>query len=135
MRLGGVSHLFGAILGNVVTKQVGDQGEELVAQRLLDDGFIIVARNYRQQYGEIDIIAARAEVLAFVEVKVRARSPFGLDHLVPPAKQRKIGMVAREFLSSNNIIDKVCQFDVALIEHCGDHCGLTYIENAFTCDE
>jgi len=135
MRLGGVQNLFGAILGSFATKQVGDRGEELVAKRLLDDGFTILARNYRQQYGEIDIIAANEESLRFVEVKVRRSSPFGLDHLVPPAKQRKIGMVAREFLSSNTITNKACQFDVALIEWHGDSYTLKYIDNAFSCDE
>jgi len=114
---------------------VGLCGEELVARCLQDQGFTILARNYRQQYGEIDIIASKDERLLFVEVKVRAPSPFGLDHLVPPSKQRKIGMVAREFMGRYDITKKVCQFDVALLERQHDQFFLSYIENAFACDE
>jgi len=114
---------------------VGFCGEEAVARHLASAGFAILARNYRQLYGEIDIIASKGDRLLFVEVKVRAPSPFGLDHLVPPAKQRKIGMVAREFMGRYDVTDKVCRFDVALLERQRDHFCLSYIENAFTCDE
>jgi len=115
-------------------KRIGDQGEELVAQQLADRGFCILARNYRKQYGEIDIVASRGNTLAFVEVKVRAPSAFGFGHLVPIGKQRKISMVAREYLGQHNITDKVCQFDVALLEYRSGHLSLyEYVDNAFVC--
>jgi len=117
------------------TRSIGMRGEEVVVQHLIHDGFSVCARNYRQQYGEIDIIARKGDLLVFVEVKLRAASPFGLDHLVSRAKQRRISMVAREYMGRHNITNKVCQFDVALIERQGDGCYLTYIENAFVGDE
>ena len=50
-------------------KKKGDHAEQLVCQHLLDNGFVIVARNYRKRYGEIDIIAKKNDLLVFVEVK------------------------------------------------------------------
>ena len=41
------------------TKTIGRQGEDLAAQALIQDGYQIVCRNYRQKYGEIDIIAKK----------------------------------------------------------------------------
>jgi len=116
-------------------RDFGLRGEELVAQHLRTDGFSIVARNYRRQYGEIDIVASKDDLLLFVEVKARVASPFGMDHLVSPAKQRKLGMVAREFIVQHNVINKVCRFDVALLECRDNTLSLNYIDNAFSCDE
>jgi len=116
-------------------REFGVYGEELVTQHLQRYGYTIMARNYRQQYGEIDIIAGKSELLLFVEVKARVASVFGTDHLVPPAKQRKLAMVAREFMVRHDVVDKVCRFDVAVVERQGCAVNISYIENAFVGDE
>ena len=51
--------------------RTGVLGEELAEIMLLEKGYTILARNFRCRYGEIDIIAAKNGVLAFVEVKTR----------------------------------------------------------------
>jgi Holliday junction resolvase-like predicted endonuclease len=50
-------------------KVIGDWGETIVANYLQNKGFIIVGRNYRQKWGEIDVIAQYANKTHFVEVK------------------------------------------------------------------
>ncbi|HEY0516955.1 MAG TPA: YraN family protein [Solirubrobacteraceae bacterium] len=45
------------------------RGEHLAAMHLSHRGYEILARNVRTSAGEIDLIARRGEVLAFVEVK------------------------------------------------------------------
>ncbi len=49
----------------------GKIGEEFTAEYLSEQGYRIVMRNYRKQCGEIDIIAQKDDVIAFVEVKTR----------------------------------------------------------------
>lgn len=55
----------------------GNRGEEIAAKYLIDQGYKIIARNFRIRGGEIDIIATDAGVLAFVEVKTRTSTQFG----------------------------------------------------------
>lgn len=54
--------------------RLGRIGEEKVAQFLKNRGYIIVKRNWRDRYGEIDIIAEKGNIVAFVEVKTRAEN-------------------------------------------------------------
>ena len=58
---------------------LGKAGEELVADYLVKNGFTIIERNYRRQYGEIDVIATNKELIVFVEVKRRLNTYHGLD--------------------------------------------------------
>ena len=51
---------------------LGRWGEELAAAELTRRGWIVLARNYRLGHREIDLIARRGAVVAFVEVKTRA---------------------------------------------------------------
>ena len=109
-------------------KLVGQQGEDLVAQTLLNQGFVIAERNYRKHYGEIDIIARKKNLVLFVEVKRRAHAYIQLEELVTPSKQRKIIMVARSYIAKHQLTDHDFRFDIALIYRE----TLTYLENAFT---
>ncbi len=59
----------------------GRQGEDFAAQTLIEQGYTILARNYRGAGGEIDLIATKDTHLCFVEVKTRA-----LGHLVSPGQ-------------------------------------------------
>ena len=45
---------------------LGKEGEETVARKLAQEGFTILARNYRKQDGEIDLIASKKDLLVFV---------------------------------------------------------------------
>ena len=56
----------------------GALAEEAAARYLASEGFTILARNYRLRVGEVDIIAERAEVIAFVEVKSRQSTEVAL---------------------------------------------------------
>ncbi len=49
----------------------GHSSEWLAAAALMLKGFRIIARRYRTKLGEIDLIARRGNLVAFVEVKAR----------------------------------------------------------------
>jgi putative endonuclease len=67
----------------------GVLSEYLAALALLLRGYRIVAMRFRTRSGEIDIIARKADLVAFVEVK--ARASIGAAVLaVDPATQRRI---------------------------------------------
>ena len=62
------------------TQHTGRQGEEAAARWLLDHGFTLLHRNWRQGHYELDIVAARKGTLHFIVVKTRRRG-----EAVPPA--------------------------------------------------
>ena len=112
-------------------KALGIAGEELIAQRLKTEGFAIISQNYSKQFGEIDLIARKNDLIIFVEVKARRKPLFDMAEIISQSKQRKIIAVAKHFLAYHNINDAYCRFDVALIEYEPDDPKVSYIQNAF----
>lgn len=60
----------------------------------------ILARRYRVKGGEIDIVARRGDVVAFVEVKARAEMDAALI-AITPQKQRRLRVAVARWLSLN----------------------------------
>ena len=54
--------------------EIGKIGENLVADYLKSKGYTVIKRNYKDRYGEVDIIAEDKENLVFVEVKTRSEN-------------------------------------------------------------
>lgn len=67
---------------------------------LLERGFLILARRFRTPYGEIDIVARADNLLAFVEVKARARID-DAAYAVTPRQQQRIVNAARAWLMTH----------------------------------
>jgi putative endonuclease len=50
-------------------RKIGDIGEDIACKYLENKGFVVKTRNYLKPWGEIDIVAEKANILRFVEVK------------------------------------------------------------------
>lgn len=72
----------------------------LAAWLLRLKGYRILARRFRAGTGEIDLIAARRDVIAFVEVKARRRMDDAVIAITAD-KQRRIASAARIWLARN----------------------------------
>ena len=96
---------------------LGKEGENRAVQALEAAGMTIIARNFRSQRGEIDIIALDSEILVFIEVK--AWSKLGMENLsysLSPKKQRRIIETAKYFLSIYRQYNgKAIRFDVVFV--------------------
>ena len=110
----------------------GKKGEDFIAHHLKKAGYAIIAQNYRKRYGEVDLIAQKDDVIAFIEVKWRHDPLIDPAELINPSKQRKIISIAKEFISKHTDKDFVYRFDVALIEETNNSINVQYIPNAFT---
>ncbi len=55
------------------TRRIGNIGEDIACKYLLSKGFTVRERNYLKPWGEIDIVAEKAGVLRFVEIKAVSR--------------------------------------------------------------
>jgi putative endonuclease len=67
---------------------------------LMAKGYRILAKRFRTPYGEIDIVARRRNLLAFVEVKARA-SLDDAAYAVTPRQQRRIIDAAQAWLMAH----------------------------------
>lgn len=76
----------------VARRRAAEQGgriaETLAGWRLQLAGYRILARRFRCGAGEIDLIARRGQVLAFVEVKARGSRDAARTALAPAAMRR-----------------------------------------------
>jgi len=98
----------------ITTKRAeGKEGEDRAVRILKSRGYRILERNYRNPFGEIDIIAEEGDCLVFVEVKKRNTETFGDPlYAINDAKKRHIIMSAQHYLKSHKIINRKTRFDV-----------------------
>jgi putative endonuclease len=105
----------------------GGAGEEAAARLLERNGLVIVARNYRTRFGEIDLIARDGEVLVFVEVRLRTTGQCGgAAASIGARKRSRVEAAARRFLAGLPR-EPACRFDVITLE--GD--APTWLRAAF----
>jgi putative endonuclease len=95
--------------------QTGISAESRACVYLIAKGYRILARRFKTPYGEIDIVARRRGLLAFVEVKARA----SLDeaaYSVTPQQQSRIVNAAQMWLAAHDDHANLdMRFDVVLI--------------------
>ncbi len=98
-------------------RAVGADYEKKAAEYLEKKGFHILERNYRDRYGEIDIIARDGSYVVFIEVKYRGSIRNGYpEEAVSLRKQERIRHTARYFLFSRRYPeDTPCRFDVVAV--------------------
>jgi putative endonuclease len=113
-------------------QQFGRNSERLAVAYLKLKGYRILATNYRCSAGEIDIIAKDGRTLVFVEVKARTSRRYGSPKgAVTLAKQRRISMVALEYLKRSGQIDRRARFDVVAIDTAAGDTQIEVVKNAF----
>ena len=96
-------------------------------------GYRVIARNYRNYAGEIDLIVSLGAVLAFVEVKTRVLhiSDSVPDPMVSFDQWRRIEAAARIFLSLPAAAQRVYRFDlVRVLQRRWGHTDIEHVEDA-----
>ena len=111
---------------------IGNDGELLALEFLEGHGFTIIKHSYRfRQFGEIDIIAQKENLIIFVEVKTRFSNRFGgALYSISPKKRATILKTAKKFISENynNLPnDTIFRFDLISIENG----AITWVEDIF----
>jgi putative endonuclease len=95
--------------------RTGLSAEDAACAYLTAQGFRILARRWRSRLGEIDIVARRAALLIFVEVKARGRID-DAAYAVTARQQKRIAGAAGAWLAAHPQ-DAQCdmRFDAILI--------------------
>lgn len=110
----------------------GRAGEEAAARHLEGAGYRILATGWRASGREIDIVAEKNGVIAFVEVKTRAA-----DALAPPAmavdwrKRRQVIAAAHAAAARWDHPGAAFRFDVVCVTWAAAGLRVEHIEDAF----
>ena len=95
--------------------ETGKEGEEMAAAWLLGQGFTILHRNWKHSYFELDVIAERAGVLHFIEVKTRTTDTYGHpEEGVTAKKLERLMNAGEEFLNMYPVWERI-QYDILSI--------------------
>lgn len=110
-------------------RKVGAWWEQQAENYLINQGVKIVARNFRNRRGEIDLIGYDGKYLVFFEVKYRSTTAMGSPlEAVDFHKQKQICMVADYYRYSNHLGQNIwMRYDVIGVQ--GNE--VTWIKNAF----
>lgn len=108
----------------------GLKAEERASEFLIQNGYTILERRYKTEYGEIDIIAHKEKTLSFIEVKTRPTEAEALESITLRTKQR-ISNAASLYLAHHTQDYDVVRFDVVAVTSQ----SISYLENAWRIDE
>ena len=111
--------------------ELGEKGEQLAVDYLLEQGYSIVEKNYRYQKAEVDIIAKKENVLIAVEVKTRSTNEFGNPQDFVNQKKIKLLVSAMDNYVVENELDTEVRFDVIAITKEGNVFNIEHLEDAF----
>jgi putative endonuclease len=120
-------------------RRTGRIAEEVVARRLIDQGWEIVERNARTRYGELDIVALDGGVLVFVEVKgARAGTRFGPEKPILSidfVKQRQVRRLGTAWMAERRDLPPFddIRFDAVgvILDRAGRAVEIEHIKGAF----
>lgn len=117
---------------------LGERGERLAEEWLVERGWAILERRFRSGHRDIDLVVQRADapggmrLVAFVEVKTRASGGFGGPlAAVHWRKQREMARAARDWIATHRRAGDSYRFDVVGIVSGQGVPQIVHVENAF----
>lgn len=98
-------------------QRLGLWGEELAARYLSARGLRVIDRQYRQKWGELDLICKDRDTWVFVEVKTRSQAyqPKAIE-AVNYRKQQRLSRAAMSYILWKRLSGQPMRFDVVVIE-------------------
>lgn len=110
---------------------LGEKGEQLAVDYLLENKYKIIARNYRFLKAEVDIIAQKENVLICVEVKTRSTIDFGNPQDFINPKKIKLLVSAMDNFVIENDLDVEVRFDIVAIVKQKNVFEIEHLKDAF----
>ncbi len=98
-------------------RALGASGEQAAADWYVDNGYEVVARNWRCRDGELDLVVRRGRAFVFCEVKTRSSTVFGAPvEAVTRQKQVRLRHLAARWLEDHaGVRASEIRFDVASV--------------------
>ena len=97
--------------------EFGKWGEQKAVEYLLGKGIMVIDRNHRTHYGELDIIGLENTQVVFFEVKTRSNDLFGFpEESINIRKQEHLVNSAEEYMQVHPDLGEDWRIDVIAIE-------------------
>jgi putative endonuclease len=112
---------------------LGRWGEKIAHDYLVGRGYKVIERNFRTEFGEIDLITERDGVTVFVEVKTRSGEQYGNpEEAITPEKTLHMVESAQAFIQNSSGLIKEWRIDVIAIRRGSSEQSpeITHFENA-----
>lgn len=113
-------------------RKLGNKGEDIVCDFLINNGFRIIGRNISNKLGEIDIIAKKDKTIHFIEVKAgSANDKINPSENLNYHKIRKFLRAVEIYISNNKISEQQrWQMDAIVVVFSGSLLlKITHLEN------
>jgi putative endonuclease len=95
---------------------LGAYGERVAERHLVEDGLVVLDRNWRCDAGEIDLVLREGEVLVFCEVKTRTGTAYGHPlEAVDQVKTQRLVRLAHRWIEANGVVPVDIRFDVVAV--------------------
>jgi putative endonuclease len=113
------------------SQKTGNRAEELAEKHLINNGYVILHRNWRFKKYEVDIIAENRDFIVFIEVKGRTGNTQGEpEEFVTRQKQRFVTSAANSYLQTRDII-KEARFDIISVLVINNNITVKHLEDAW----
>jgi len=115
-------------------QSLGHWGEAVAASYLSERGYVILDRNARTPYGELDLITRLGDALVFIEVKTRASNTLGPPEVsVSSTKRAHLLSASQAYLQAHPELGNDWRIDViAILRLPGQKAQIEHFENILT---
>ena len=94
-------------------RALGQWGDEIAAQHLVEAGLVVLDRNWRCESGEIDLVLREGDVLVVCEVKTRTSDRYGSPlEAVGPAKAQRLRRLSAQWLAGHQARPREVRIDM-----------------------
>lgn len=97
-------------------RALGAYGETLAARHLVEQGMVLLDRNWRCRHGEIDLVLRDGRVLVVCEVKTRSTDACGTPHeAVDADKVQRLRRLAAAWLRAHEVHPTDVRIDLVAV--------------------
>jgi putative endonuclease len=116
-----------------ISYQRGRWAEQTALEYLLTKNLILLDKNFKSTFGEIDLIMQDKNIILFIEVRYRSSNHFHTAlESINKKKCERIISTSLKYLSENRSASQLdCRFDVVALSGPQETLTIEWIKNAF----
>lgn len=99
-------------------QEIGQLGEKIAKFYLKKKGYQILAQNFKNKWGEIDLIASKKDLITFFEIKtILTKEGFFAEDKISTTKKKQLLKLAQIYLAQKKIPPNTpFQIDILAVE-------------------